>query len=262
MKIVSFMLLFMCAFSMAQETDWHCSFGNYTEASLKTMIDDKNQFADAGKQVEVLSAAFLGTDYQGKTLCGGPEQSEKLIFNIAGVDCFTMLDYIEAVRGSDNYKDIKPTLMKVRYQESKVSYKNRNHFFSDWAEYNSDTVRDVTFEIAGDDAKEESKCLNLSKQNSVYLKGIPVKDRNIVYIPTEKLSKAVLGKLKSGDYVGIYSHLHGLDVTHVGVLIKKQGKVFMRHASSLKKYRKVVDEELLPYLKSKKRLGIIVYRPL
>jgi hypothetical protein len=66
-----------------------------------------------------------------------------------------------------------------------------------------------------------------------------------------------LSKLKSGDFVGIYTDEEGLDASHTGIIIKKTGKVFLRHASS--KSQKVVDEDLSEYMKNKP--GLIVYRP-
>jgi hypothetical protein len=63
----------------------------------------------------------------------------------------------------------------------------------------------------------------------------------------------------SGDFVGIYTDKEGLDVSHTGIIIKKDGKVFLRHASSKEKNQKVVDENLSEYMKNKP--GLVVYRP-
>ena len=43
--------------------------------------------------------------------------------------------------------------------------------------------------------------------------------------------------------LGVYTDKKALDVTHTGIIIKKLGKVFIRHASSLEK--KIIDSELL-----------------
>ena len=68
-----------------------------------------------------------------------------------------------------------------------------------------------------------------------------------------------MSKLKTGDFAGIYTDKEGLDVSHTGIIIKKGGKVFLRHASSREKNQKVVDEELSEYMQNKP--GLVVYRP-
>ena len=66
-------------------------------------------------------------------------------------------------------------------------------------------------------------------------------------------------KLKEKIYVvGILSSSQGLDVSHVGFLIINDNELKFRHASSNKKYRKVVDEDFLEYIENKP--GIIIYK--
>ncbi len=60
-------------------------------------------------------------------------------------------------------------------------------------------------------------------------------------------------------FVGVYSDLEGLDVSHVGIITVEDNIRYFRHASSAKAYRKVVDQELKDYLADKP--GIIVLRP-
>jgi hypothetical protein len=45
----------------------------------------------------------------------------------------------------------------------------------------------------------------------------------------------------------------------VGILIKDGDKIYLRHASSLKKHRKVIDQDFKKYIVGKP--GIIVLRP-
>ena len=105
-----------------------------------------------------------------------------------------------------------------------------------------------------------SKKLNLKSDGSYYLPGIPPTERTIHYIPSASLSTDVLEKLMTGDFVGIYTDKSGLDVSHTGIIIKKDGRVFLRDASSRGKNMKVVDEDLSEYMKNKP--GLVVYRPI
>lgn len=44
-----------------------------------------------------LSAACRGTLYQADTLIGGADTPEALVANFNGVDCFTLVGYVEAI---------------------------------------------------------------------------------------------------------------------------------------------------------------------
>ena len=48
--------------------------------------------------------------------------------------------------------------------------------------------------------------------------------------------------------------------THTGIVIEKDGKLYLRHASSRKSTMQVVEEDLREYMKGKP--GLIVYRPI
>ncbi|WP_232233881.1 N-acetylmuramoyl-L-alanine amidase-like domain-containing protein, partial [Salmonella enterica] len=63
---------------------------------------------------------------------------------------------------------------------------------------------------------------------------------------------------KNGDYIGVYSPLDGLDVSHVGIVVRHDEQVWFRNASSLAANRKVVDTPFMEYMHS--RPGIVVLR--
>jgi hypothetical protein len=140
-----------------------------------------------------------------------------------------------------------------------VTFENRNHFFTDWREFNSEFVDDITEKLSSKKYKKTLKILNLKEDGTYFLPGIWPQHRQIKYIPSENIDNSVLTKLKSGDYAGIYSDMPGLDVSHVGIIIKKGDSVFLRHASSELKYRKVIDQDFRDYVTCKP--GLIVLRP-
>ncbi len=102
------------------------------------------------------------------------------------------------------------------------------------------------------------KTLNQKNDTTLFLPGYPVKKREIAFIPAEAIDKSLLSRLRSGDYIGIYSSAPGLDVTHTGIIVKTEEKIMFRHASSKDLFKKVVDEDFAAYLGGEK--GIIVYR--
>ena len=202
---------------------------------------------------------FINTPYKGNMLIGNENRKEKLVINFSGLDCFTYIDYIESIKGSKTINNFIKSLKRIRYKNANITYRNRNHFFTDWIFYNN--FKDMVKEISGGNYNVRVKYLNRKKNKQErYLKKIPIIKREINYIPIKNITKSVLKKLKTGDYIGIYTDIAGLDVTHVGIIIKKNNSVYFRHASSLKKNRKIITNKFTNYMKNKK--GFIVIRKL
>lgn len=235
----------------------HIHLGKWTKDKLDEILHKSSKIKSVGARINFLSELFLGTDYKESTLIGDARASEIFVINLEGVDCFTFLAYIEGMRLSDSFSGFKWNLRKVRYRNEKVSFENRNHFFTDWAEFNSDSVNDITEKIGGQKTKSMVKTLNKREDGTYFLPGIPVTQRTIKYIPSGVIDDSIINKLKTGDYIGIYSEKHGLDVSHVGIVIKDKNSVYFRHASL--KQRKVVDNGLGKYISDKP--GVLILRP-
>ncbi|MGB5866963.1 MAG: N-acetylmuramoyl-L-alanine amidase-like domain-containing protein [Arcobacteraceae bacterium] len=210
--------------------------------------DDDSIFEQ--KDISKLSEKFLGIKYVSNTLKNDEinTSKENLVINFDALDCFTFIDTIEALKNAQDKEEFKQILINTRYKNGDVSYYTRNHFFSDWSK--SNPIKDITC-IVG----ECTKTVKYLNKDEKYLKEIPTTKREIAYINPHNID---LSLLKTGDYVGIYTTKKALDVTHTGIIIKKFGKVFIRHASSLKK--KIIDSDLLEYTKNK--IGLIIYRSL
>ena len=230
--------------------------GEWTETRLNDVLREAAKIQDAGERISFLSKKFLGISYRESTLIGDVNTPEIFVVNLEGVDCFTFIDYIEAMRLSGSLDEFKENLKKVRYKSGNVSFQSRNHFFNDWIEFNPDFVDDITEEIGGRNIVKTQKVLNLKEDGSCYLAGIQAREREIKYIPPGAVDDFVIEKLKTGDYAGIYSEKAGLDVSHVGIIIKTANGIYLRHASSIK--RKVVDEDFKEYMNGKP--GLIVLR--
>lgn len=233
--------------------------GRWTDGSLTEIMTDASGLGSPGARISFISEKFLGTPYVGSTLTGDIDTPEVFTIDLEGMDCFTFIDYVEALSLSDSFTEFGDNLKKIRYRNGIVAFQNRNHFFSDWPVNNPDYIKDVTSEIGGTKTVGVPKKLNLKSDGTYYLPGIPLKNRTIYYIPAAALDEAVLSRLMTGDFVGIYTDKDGLDVSHTGIIIKKDGRVFLRDASSREKNRKVVDEDLVEYMEQ--RPGLVVYRP-
>ncbi|MCS7215052.1 MAG: DUF1460 domain-containing protein [Thermodesulfovibrio sp.] len=206
----------------------------------------------ASVKITEISRYFLGVPYKKNSLIGSPSEKEQLVIEFEGVDCMTFIEYVEALRLSDNYNSFIENLKHVRYFEGIVDFKKRRHFFTDWE--NLTTVKNITKELT----REYStviKELN-RKEDGLWIDGLETKSRIINYIPS-KYIKRVVSELKSGDYCGFYTSKKGLDVIHVGIMIIQDSNIKLRHASSQKSY--VIDEDFIRY--SKEKEGIIIFRP-
>ncbi|MEI7251547.1 DUF1460 domain-containing protein [Pectobacterium versatile] len=210
-----------------------------------------------GELIDDVSSAFLGTPYKDGTLIGSLDTPEELVVNFNEVDCYTLIDYVEALTRSHDQKTFLQNLVRIRYIHSKVDYLSRRHFFTDWFANAPRDARDVTPEISPDYVTVE-KQLNRKADGSKYIPGLETIPRKINYIPGSAINENVLNNLKTGDYIGVYSLHEGLDVSHTGMVVRHDGKVWFRHASSLAVYMKVVDVPFIEYMSSKP--GIVVLR--
>ena len=232
--------------------------GNLTQESLDSILYESSRIDDMGMRIDFLSRHFLETPYQESTLRGDINTPEVFVINLEGIDCFTFLDYVESMRLSSSFREFKENLKRVRYRGGDVSFKNRNHFFTDWSEFNPDLIDDVTEQIGGKKVIRAKKILNEKEDGTLFLQGIQPRERLIHYIPANTIDDLIINALRTGDYIGIYSTEKGLDVSHVGIFIQERDKIYLRHASSLNEYRKVIDQGFKDYIAEK--LGIIIFR--
>ncbi len=233
--------------------------GRWTVAELNGILAQASRLNDTSARIEFISRQFLVVPYQEKTLVGDIQTPELLVINLAGVDCFTFIDYVEAMRSSRSFDDFKKNLKLVRYQSGIVDYQHRNHYFTDWGEFNASRVVDATELIGGEKTKKVVKFLCPTAVGKELLPGVPVRQRSIAYIPTGAVSTRIIKRLQTGDYIGIYTNRPDLDVSHTGIAVWHQGTLLFRHASSQARHRKVIDEPFMTYIADKP--GIIVLRP-
>jgi len=232
--------------------------GKWTPEKLDDLLHKSSDIDDTGIRIDYLSKQFLGTPYRESTLLGDTNTPEIFVINLEAVDCFTFLDYIESMRRSFSFDEFRENLRKVRYRGGEINFKNRNHFFTDWYEFNSNFIDGVTEQLGGGKVIAVMKLLNQKDDGTYFLLGIQPKERVIRYIPASAIDELLISQLRTGDYIGIYSERKGLDVSHVGIFIKEENKTYLRHASSLKKYRKVIDQDFKNYIA--KKPGILVFR--
>lgn len=211
----------------------------------------------AAENITALTGLFLGVPYRAGQLIGSPESPEILVTDLNALDCFTFLDYTEALKRSPQQQDFRNRLVNIRYKNGEVNYYQRRHFLSDWVSGSRPVAQDITRQLSPD-YRVTHKMLNQKKNGTRFIPDIPVTARDIAWLPVSSLTPVVLSQLQTGDYIGIYSASPGLDVSHAGVIIRTPSGVFLRNASSKRNEQRVIDSPLLAYLHNKK--GIVVYR--
>ena len=231
--------------------------GRLTEKELDRIIRRAAEISDAGQRITALSEHFLGIAYRESTLRGDMRSPEELVVNLEGADCFTFLDYVEAMRLAGSFAGFLSCLRRIRYRGGILSFRTRNHFFTDWAVHNASFVRDVTAEVGEGRALNVRKSLNRKEDGSLFLEGVEPVQRMITYLPADAFDERAAARLRPGDYAGIYSEREGLDVSHVGIIVRTRGVLMLRHASS--DAGAVIDQEAVGYLTT--RPGLVILRP-
>ena len=88
-----------------------------------------------------------------------------------------------------------------------------------------------------------------------------ISKREMYYVPESMVSE-IESQLMEGDIVGITTGVEGLAISHVGILVKRSGRIHLLHASSAAKKVAVSENTLEDYLvNSKSATGIMVARP-
>jgi len=230
--------------------------GRWNKERLDKILHESSRIKEAGERIDFISRQFLNTPYKESTLIRDINTPEVFVINLEAMDCLTFIEYVEAMRLSGSFNEFRGNLKRVRYKDRIVSFTMRNHFFTDWREFNVNLIMDVTEKLGR--AVEIIKTLNLKEDGTYLLQGIKPVKRVIKYIPKENFNVPLYKRLRTGDYVGIYSTSKGLDVSHAGIIIKEKTAIYLRHASSKKAL--VVDEGFRKYISNKP--GLIILRPM
>lgn len=224
---------------------------------------------------------FKGTLYKAKTLEVKPN-NEQLIVNLRELDCTTFAENCLAISrtiksGNPTFEVFIKELQTLRYRGREINgYTSRLHYFSDWI-YDNDKkklLHSVSREIAQIRYRKEINFMSTHpesyvqlKNNSDFVKIISkqekeISKREMFYIPEEKIN-LFKSQFKDGDIVGFTTNIEGLDILHVGILVRKSGNIHLLHASTDAEKVILSEETLEEYLKkSSLTTGIMLARPL
>ncbi|MDR0814504.1 MAG: DUF1460 domain-containing protein [Bacteroidales bacterium] len=235
------------------------------------------QYAEAGNHdVSRLASFFMDTPYVGGTLEG--DSTERLRMNLRELDCFTFVENILALHlllndTDKSFERFCSILERIRYRSGTLNgYLSRLHYTSEWlCDNEKKGILSLPTLPASETFSPMVSFMSTHCDNYPALKANPtwcarilhieneVNKLNLRYIPKESITKK--SGIRDGDVIAITTHIKGLDISHVGFALRKNGVIYLLHASSEAKKVIVSSEPLSEYLaKRKNHSGVIVAR--
>ncbi|WP_340112928.1 N-acetylmuramoyl-L-alanine amidase-like domain-containing protein [Maribellus mangrovi] len=252
------------------------------DAAILSEIFEKLQLESDKSTAELVVLAgesLLGTPYVAHTL---ESEKEQLIVNLRGMDCTTYAENCLAIarcvkNGNTSFFAFAGELQKIRYRFGVIdNYPSRLHYFSDWIFENeqqgfvkqySKQITNTVYPLRVDFMSTHPDSYPQLKSNKDFVDALAKKEKEIskrkmFYIPEDQISGHET-QLKAGDIVGITTSIAGLDMSHVGILVRINGRIHLMHASSSAKKVVISKNTLEDYLRAgKSTTGIAVVRPL
>ncbi len=201
-----------------------------------------------------LSAQLLGTPYTHSPLGEGEGQDPDPRLRLDHVDCLTFVETVMALALSSSVEDVVHVLDSVRYR-TRPDYAGRNHLMeAEWLPSNAakGMVRDVTAQLGGGAAVAGWKVLGPEAWSSTTARALalPPEARPTGRFPLSILPVAEVAARAASWPSGTLLLLVREDapwritrVSHLGFVVQRGGKTFLRHATRGWKDG-VVDEEL------------------
>lgn len=210
-----------------------------------------NQTSDLGPRVNQGSEIFLWRRYAENPLGGGPGSQELFSVSFDEFDCVTYVETVLALSCSKTQTRFLRELRDLRYEGGKVDWFSRNHFMTAWLERNvaRGAVADLT---QGRDTVAKTRTLS-------GVAGLPPEEVTFRLFPKRCLSR-VRSQIQTGDLIMFVSTKEHLDVFHMGILIREDERILLRHAT--RSAGKVIEQDLTEFLKANEMSGFILARPL
>ncbi len=252
-------------------------YGAMSEAAMSRSLAAVRK-APLRRRVEIISAGFLGTPYKLHPLGEGPGArfDRAPLRDFGAVDCTTFVEQTMALAIAPRLPAALKILRQIRYRNGKAHYAARNHFpEADWIPNNirAGFLIDVTATVAGAGTKTAPKLISkrrwyaekteqdlhgFEKAPPADLeaklaalkalgRGLPDEAVRLSYLPTDRFA-SLESRIPSGTIASLVREdAPGAPtlITHQGFLIRKDGRLYFRHASE--RLGRVVDEPAAAY---------------
>lgn len=214
------------------------------------------------QKIEQVSAQMLGTPYLLDPLGEGHKgrYDKNPIFSFKRVDCVTFVEQVMGLAHTASFPKVIPFTQSIRYRKGRIDYSYRRHLpIAQWipAMIRKGFGKDVTHHVGGSQTKTLIKRLNRmsysTREGQRLVRRLGA--QHVVYgtfrLPYLPLNVALqnLRRIPSGTVLSSLRNANPYSpgqVTHQGLIIRSQGQLVMRHASS--QSGAVVDVPLRTYL--------------
>lgn len=284
LKILILNVLLLCLSWLPVSAQVNLKQCIYTQEDKQLAEQKLKEFAGKAKlpMPELLTQigySFLGTPYAAATLENG--ENEWLVINLRQLDCTTFAENCLALARTVKNRKIDfdsfaSELQRIRYRDGiRNGYPSRLHYFSEWIRNNAKkgliTVKPnrngVKFDKTINFMSTHPKDYPVLADHPELIAEIADREKRLSatgfwYFPKDNLEN-LLKNLRSGDIVGLTSSIGGIDVNHVGIIVRKNNEFHLLHASQSAGKVLVSDSPIPDFLKPTSiNTGIIIARPL
>lgn len=220
------------------------------ETRIARLIGQAQKLPAMSQRIDFISRALMGTRYRGYTLIGGPRRAEQFVMRDDVFDCVTFCETVLAAAMVREPAEFAATLRQIRYRDGAVTWRERNHYFSEWGANNTAAGICAPVKLPG----SETVAKTLTEMRS-----LGPRRTSFDAIPRESLftNKSLL---TTGDIIAFVSQRSDLDVFHVGfVIVGRDGDLWLRHAAQSR--GRVVEQPLAPFMKQYRVHAVTLLRP-
>jgi Protein of unknown function (DUF1460) len=230
-----------------------------SDQQLDRAIADAHLVPAIGERVERLSALFVGVPYGDYPLGEGAGVEPQPRWRVDEVDCQTFVETVLAMANARSLDRARKILDDIRYagDPPEVSFATRNHFTeAQWLPSNAEKgyLREETRTI---EPRAGSTALTLRRKQWEKMPGlrrlapakVPQGDFPIHYLTLDQARKRA-ASIEPGSILLVVRRRDPkrvVRVSHMGLVVRKDGQLYVRHASIGEEHR-VIDLELGQFL--------------
>jgi hypothetical protein len=230
-----------------------------SEPQLDRAIAEAHLVPAIGERVERLSALFVGVPYGDLPLGEGSGIEPQSRWRTDLVDCQTFVETVLAMANAKSLPRARTILDDIRYagDPPQVSFGTRNHFTeAQWLPSNvtKGYLREETLEV---DPRAPATTLSLRRGQWDKLPAlkrlatatVPEGEFRIHYLTLDQARRRAASIEPGSVLLVVRQHdpQRVVRVSHMGFVVRKQGRLYVRHASTGDEHR-VIDMELRRFL--------------
>ena len=205
-----------------------------------------------------------------------------LTINIDELDCTTFVETLYALTRTTlsnrtTWRDYANHLESIRYRDGIMTdYSSRLHYISEWIINNSnrDNLTDITpnfkkchYLVKTIDFMSKHRDAYSSLKDSATFEKIKnfevgFRSHRFPYIKKSDINaKNSKATFKSGDFIGMVTNIEGLDISHLGIVIKENDELYFINASMSGKKVQLEKRTFYDYLdRVRSCIGVRVFR--